>query len=196
MPSKPARREPRPRACCLRGAINEPAFEERQMRLPPEALRKKAFQTRNGETQRGSGRELQCRQSWGLTFDMSGGPKGAKRPLGRPLDGGVRRLQSTLPACESVAIPCRCCGTVCWTESSGLQAETGQTRRAKRQVREWRLRRRPRKRRHRPPHLARALASRCRAATGGPPACAGPPTEEWSLAETCFALDLLLAPIR
>gem|GEM_PF-6928792 len=29
--------------------------------------------------------------SWGLTFDMSGGPKGAKRPLERPLDGGVRR---------------------------------------------------------------------------------------------------------
>ena len=28
---------------------------------------------------------------WGLTFDMSGGAKGAKRPLGRPLDGGVRR---------------------------------------------------------------------------------------------------------
>ena len=28
---------------------------------------------------------------WGLTFDMSGGPKGAKRPLERPLDGGVRR---------------------------------------------------------------------------------------------------------
>ena len=26
----------------------------------------------------------------GLTFDMSGGAKGAKRPLGRPLDGGVR----------------------------------------------------------------------------------------------------------
>ena len=26
----------------------------------------------------------------GLTFDMSGGPKGAKRPLERPLDGGVR----------------------------------------------------------------------------------------------------------
>ena len=25
------------------------------------------------------------------TFDMSGGPKGAKRPLGRPLDGEVRR---------------------------------------------------------------------------------------------------------
>jgi len=25
-----------------------------------------------------------------LTFDMSGEPKGAKRPLGRPLDGGVR----------------------------------------------------------------------------------------------------------
>src|ERR1019366_8996581 len=28
---------------------------------------------------------------WGLTFDMSGGPKGAQRPLERPLDGGVRR---------------------------------------------------------------------------------------------------------
>ena len=27
-----------------------------------------------------------------LTFDMSGGAKGAKRPLGRPLDGGVRCL--------------------------------------------------------------------------------------------------------
>jgi len=26
-----------------------------------------------------------------LTFDMSGGPKGAKQPLERPLDGGVRR---------------------------------------------------------------------------------------------------------
>jgi hypothetical protein len=27
---------------------------------------------------------------WGLTFDMSGGPKGAKRPLERPIDGRVR----------------------------------------------------------------------------------------------------------
>src|SRR5690349_12201747 len=27
---------------------------------------------------------------WGLTFDMSGGAKGAKRPLRRPLDGAVR----------------------------------------------------------------------------------------------------------
>ena len=32
--------------------------------------------------------------TWDLTFDMSGGAKGAKRPLGRPLDGGVRRLHS------------------------------------------------------------------------------------------------------
>ena len=33
-----------------------------------------------------------CRVSlcWGPTFDMSGGPKDAKRPLERPLDGGVR----------------------------------------------------------------------------------------------------------
>ena len=30
------------------------------------------------------------RSSWDLTFDMSGGPKGAKRPLARPLDGEVR----------------------------------------------------------------------------------------------------------
>ena len=30
---------------------------------------------------------------WRLTFDMSGGPKGAKRPLERPLDGGVRCLR-------------------------------------------------------------------------------------------------------
>src|SRR5450432_1934230 len=49
---------------------------------------------------------------WGLTFDMSGGPKGAKRPLGRPLDGGVRcrlheyaleraeRLAEAMPAIE------------------------------------------------------------------------------------------------
>ena len=29
-----------------------------------------------------------------LTFDMSGGPKGAKRPLRRPLDGGVRCRQA------------------------------------------------------------------------------------------------------
>jgi hypothetical protein len=34
-------------------------------------------------------REGTSRQ-WDLTFDMSGGPKGAKRPLERPLDGGVR----------------------------------------------------------------------------------------------------------
>ncbi len=29
-----------------------------------------------------------------LTFDMSGGPKGAQRPLERPLDGGVSRHAS------------------------------------------------------------------------------------------------------
>jgi hypothetical protein len=28
---------------------------------------------------------------WDLTSNMSGGPKGAKRPLRRPLDGGVSR---------------------------------------------------------------------------------------------------------
>src|SRR4051812_26597202 len=34
---------------------------------------------------------------WPLTFDLSGGAKRAKRPLRRPLDGGVRRLASTPP---------------------------------------------------------------------------------------------------
>ena len=34
---------------------------------------------------------MSARRLWGLTFDMSGGAKGAKRPLGRPLDGMVRR---------------------------------------------------------------------------------------------------------
>ena len=29
---------------------------------------------------------------WDLTFDMSGGARGAKRPLPRPLDGGIRCL--------------------------------------------------------------------------------------------------------
>ena len=36
-----------------------------------------------------STRPLQKVFSWALTFDMSGGPKGAKRPLRRPLDEGV-----------------------------------------------------------------------------------------------------------
>ena len=36
-----------------------------------------------------------------LTFDMSGGPKGAKRPLERPLDGGVRGHSS--PCCVTTA---------------------------------------------------------------------------------------------
>ena len=46
------------------------------------------------------GTKLHGLSSWGLTFDMSGGPRGAKRPLGRPLDGGVRprRTQVTLLA--------------------------------------------------------------------------------------------------
>ena len=36
-------------------------------------------------------RHVRKRENRDLTFDMSGGAKGAKRPLGRPLDGGVRR---------------------------------------------------------------------------------------------------------
>ena len=36
---------------------------------------------------------LTSHEKWRLTFDMSGGPKGAKRPLERPLDGTVRRAR-------------------------------------------------------------------------------------------------------
>ena len=47
-------------------------------------------------------RRVRQRENRDLTFDMSGGAKGAKRPLGRPLDGGVRRLQvSAVPLCAS-----------------------------------------------------------------------------------------------
>ena len=40
---------------------------------------------------------------WGLTFDMSGGPKGAKRPLERPLDGGVRPHRTAYPRSRRMA---------------------------------------------------------------------------------------------
>ena len=40
-----------------------------------------------------------------LTCDMSGGPKGAKRPLGRPLDGGVRPRRLTGRGRHAVALP-------------------------------------------------------------------------------------------
>ncbi len=33
---------------------------------------------------------------WDLTFDMSGGPKGAKQPLERPLDGRLGVIVFTL----------------------------------------------------------------------------------------------------
>ena len=42
-----------------------------------------------------------CLTNWGPTFDMSGGPKGAKRPLERPLDGGVRRQREPHPRTSS-----------------------------------------------------------------------------------------------
>jgi len=47
------------------------------------------------------GIEVTCRRRgiafWGLTFDMSGGAKGAKRPLGRPPGGGVRCQRCNSP---------------------------------------------------------------------------------------------------
>ena len=43
-----------------------------------------------------------------LTFDMSGGPKGAKRPLERPLDGGVRRLRHLKSQATTVDHPRQC----------------------------------------------------------------------------------------
>ena len=39
-------------------------------------------------------RHVRGRENRDLTFDMSGGPKGAKRFLGRPLDGVVRCRQA------------------------------------------------------------------------------------------------------
>src|SRR5665213_2256383 len=41
-----------------------------------------------------------------LTFDMSGGPKGAKRPLVRPLDGGVGPHAGNRPTDLPPASPC------------------------------------------------------------------------------------------
>ena len=41
-----------------------------------------------------------------LTFDMSGGPKGAKRPLERPLDGGVGRLAPALTSKRHLLLNC------------------------------------------------------------------------------------------
>ena len=49
-----------------------------------------------------------ARSTWGLTFDMSGGPRGAKRPLARPLDGVVRRHASearTAPEFTCLRLP-------------------------------------------------------------------------------------------
>ena len=75
---------------------------------------------------------------WDLTFDMSGGPKGAKRPLARPLDGGVRLPRSALEErrdrCDELLLvpgPCetlhRCqCASADVREQADI-CETGQT---------------------------------------------------------------------
>ena len=52
---------------------------------------------------------------WGLTFDMSGGPKGAKRPLERPLDGGVRPQRAT--GLHGLRYRSERCPRAAWTKS-------------------------------------------------------------------------------
>ena len=54
------------------------------MRVPHGLLL--AFATHEAGTAPEAGEEIECKTSVfrDLTFDMSGGPKGAKRPLGRP----------------------------------------------------------------------------------------------------------------
>src|SRR5664279_2830510 len=45
---------------------------------------------RDGESQKCVSHAGSKRRWWGLTFDMSGGARGAERPLRCPLDGRVR----------------------------------------------------------------------------------------------------------
>ena len=73
--------------------------------------------------------EVAKRGHWrGLTFDMSGGAKGAKRPLRRPLDGGVRpqsaceltqRNKSFLPCTRCAGPRPRTCGLGQLRQSTG-----------------------------------------------------------------------------
>ena len=48
------------------------------------------LEERSGASLDHSATRTSCLTNGGPTFDMSGGPTGAKRPLERPLDGGVR----------------------------------------------------------------------------------------------------------
>jgi hypothetical protein len=69
-------------------------------RVPSEPEQRATVGARRSASRRPS-RTLEIGLSiWALTFDMSGGPTGAKRPLERPLDGRVRpvRRRITLSA--------------------------------------------------------------------------------------------------
>jgi len=61
----------------------------------------------------------------GLTFDMSGGAKGAKQPLERPLDGGVRAhgAVSKLNGCLTMTLegfPSRVAGAIAHRETAAM----------------------------------------------------------------------------
>ena len=73
------------------------AQPKQKMTLLPGACLRKAQSRKTARAGTCFAAKLIASQSWGLTFDMSGGAKGAKRPLGRPLDGGVRTHWTKIP---------------------------------------------------------------------------------------------------
>ena len=87
-----------PTSSCTRRATNDTAAED---------CGEESRRTASNDRARRPHCELAMQRSWGLTFDMSGGPKGAKRPLGRPLDGGVRRLLANARPrhCDQAPLP-------------------------------------------------------------------------------------------
>ena len=68
--------------------IRVPKFESAAQRARFQTATRRAQQRL--ATSKSDNKRFFIRRSSALTFDMSGGPKGAKRPLERPLDGRVR----------------------------------------------------------------------------------------------------------
>ena len=67
-------------------------FEMRPLATRSENANLRAPEERTGAGLDHSATRTSCLTNWGPTFDMSGGPKGAKRPLERPLDGNAKGL--------------------------------------------------------------------------------------------------------
>ena len=92
-PESPPWRRPSPTDCpAQHGGAERPQLTGQE--LLPSAICRRCSADRAAKRLRVSG-SWPCAsmpRSRDLTFDMSGGAKGAKRPLGRPLDGGVRPL--------------------------------------------------------------------------------------------------------